>query len=104
MDAMDNMDASSADRKPAVLVAGQDEITIEIDRGNVILRQRDALGNDPDCICIARSNLTAFVSDLIETALPELADARPADPTAADRQRRHRERKRAGQGLREAAE
>jgi hypothetical protein len=116
---MDNMLASSADRKPAVLVEAQDEITIEIDRGNVILRQRDALGNDPDTIIVARRNLTAFVSDLIETALPELASAEasdvkplnvtsPADPTAAERQRRYRARKRAGGPVsrlhREAAE
>jgi hypothetical protein len=104
----DNMALPSPADKPIVLIAGQDEISVEIDaRGNLILRQQDTLGND-DTILIVRSNITAFCCDLIETVLPELADARPADPTARDRQRRHRERKRAGQGLpfprREAAE
>ena len=108
----DNMDASPADCKPDVLIEAQDEITVEIDRGNVILRQRDALGNEPDCIHIALGNLPAFMVNLMVLALPPGAretDERsdfcenfpevegqppPSDPTAAERQRRYRLRKR----------
>lgn len=125
----DNMDASRAECKPLVLVPAQAEITIEIDDdGNLILRQEDALGNRPDTIIIARDNLASFVSDLIDCALPQASfpprfdsnsqsepndpKRRPPDPTAAERQRRHRERKRGNgdttgepcQSLREAAE
>jgi hypothetical protein len=114
----DFMIASPADCKPDVLLlAAQNEISIVIDDGgNVILRQQDALGNDPDMISIARRNLEAFVSDLIDCALPEctfppkwgrppsgtLGPERPATPTsarrtpAAERQARYRERKRGG--------
>jgi hypothetical protein len=116
-DDTDNMNALSADRKPVVLISGQYEITVEIDNdGDVILRQEQQYGDHPDTIVIARANLSAFISDLIECALPELcfplrcdasvraeADTnavepmtarQSSDPTAAERQRRHRLRKR----------
>jgi hypothetical protein len=113
------MIASPADCKPGVLLlaAQQDEISVEIDDGgNVTLRQQDALGNPPDAIYIARRNLAAFVSDLIDLALPECcspsrrrlpaseisASEKPAAPTsarrspAAERQAKYRQRKRGG--------
>ena len=107
-----NMHAPRDDCKPDVLIEAQDEITVEIDRGAVILRQQDALGNDPDQIIIALNNLPAFMVGLLVAALPpggrtdddERTDPseifprvdppRPSDPTAADRMRRYRLRKR----------
>jgi hypothetical protein len=64
----DFMIASPADRKaPAVLLAGQGEITIEIDDdGGVILRQADQLGGDPDQIVVVAANLSAFLEALID--------------------------------------
>jgi hypothetical protein len=116
----DFMIASPADCKPGVLLlAAQDEISVEIDdEGNVTFRQQDALGNPPDTIYIARRNLADFVSDLIDLALPECCppsrrrhpaseiseQEKPATPTsarrspAAERQARHRERKRRDAG------
>jgi hypothetical protein len=83
------MDVSRAERKSVVLVPRQNEITIEIDDDvNVILRQEDALGDDPDGIVIARPNVESFISDLFECALPKASFPPRFDPPArADRHR-----------------
>jgi len=87
-DDTDNMNALSADRKPVVLISGQYEITVEIDNdGDVILRQEQQYGDHPDTIVIARANLSAFISDLIECALPELCFPPRCDASVRDRGR-----------------
>ena len=83
-------------KQPDVLLAGQAEITVEIDDfGNFILRQQDALGNDADTIIICAANVSEVLEALLDLTphsqcwyeggqAPKERSAEPTEGDAAD--------------------